>query len=264
MKCNIIMLGAILVSLSALRAQTISVHIDDGTTYQMAPTAVAGAPGVATDNWNDLAAVAGGGDGTANGSLSGVVDNTDTATTVDIAAGGPKTYLADFPAGEWGWSGDDATMHAGGLNNDCQFTISDVAYALYDVYVYLAGGTNGGNADAEISLNGSGVDTTQYQYYGYGWAGGNAYTQITSTDPANPSNGNYVWFTGNTASSFTLSYDPNSSNPAAAPFDGGVAGIQIVDTAPVPEPATPSLAAFGLAALALAGFHSRRKLHARS
>ena len=262
MKCYIVAVAAILVSVGGLRAQVISINIwasDSATLNQMAPTDVAGAPGVAVDNWNDLA-VANNGDGNAGGLMSNLLDDSGATTTLDITAGkiaGYNTYSTIFAG--YGWSGSDLTMHTGGLNYDSQYTISDVPYSQYDVYVYLGAGNNGGNAGAEINLGGNGVDTTQYQFLGYSWAGNNTYTQITSTDPANPGGGNYVLFSGNTASSFTLSYD---ANPNDAIYDGGVTGIQIVST--VPEPATPSLASLSLASLAFAGFHSRRKLRARS
>lgn len=257
MKYYIVGVAAILVSVGGLRADIISINInptDQPTQAEMAPTDVAGAPGVASDNWNSLD-VSGNGNGYVGGSMSNLVDDSGAATTMDATAGnipGKNAFTTDFE--NYGWSGADLTMHTGGMNDSSQFTISNVPYALYDVYVYLGGGANGGNAGGVISLSGTGgVDTTQYQFFGYSWSGGNIYTQITSTDPANPSSGNYVMFSGNTASSFTASY---LANPSDAVYDGGITGIQIVS--PVPEPAMPTLASLGLALLAFAGFQRRR------
>ena len=261
--------GAAIANAQISPGAAISINInpaDQGTQTQMAPTDVAGAPGVAAGYWNSLA-VSGNGNGYIGGSMSNLLDNSGAATTLNASAGaipgGSGAWDTNFS--NYGWNGADLTMHTGGLEYDPQITISDVAYALYDIYVYLGGGANGGNAGGEISLssldeNGAGVDPTQYQFFGYSWSGNNTYTQITSTDPASPGSGNYVLFTGNSASSFTVNYEsfPNDQ------WNGGVTGIEIVSTAPVPEPATPSLAALGVASLAFAGFHSRRKFPARS
>ncbi len=115
----------------------------------------------------------------------------------------------------------------------------------YDVYLYVAGDTTNKVGRARITdgagiYNGAGttyfkIDNTIAAY--------TTFTQATGTSVATANLSNYVLFSGQTSSGFTIRLNPENTSGQL-----GVAGIQIVPTV-VPEPA--SLALLGLGGLCL-------------
>jgi hypothetical protein len=146
----------------------------------------------------------------------------------------------------------NSTITAGG-GRTAEFNLQNVPYLQYNLIVYLTfsqyqlgslqlfeGGVVGG---AQTPLQfGTGLGWVPLnQYGGYPDSG---YTQITSTDSSNPTltgnTGAYVEFTGLTNPDQTLDFVGQ----------GGIAGFQIIDEAPVPEPSTWAMIALGVVGLA--------------
>ncbi|WFB36336.1 PEP-CTERM sorting domain-containing protein [Kiritimatiellota bacterium B12222] len=225
-----------------LAAPIISINLTTDIANALESTAQAGAPAVISDQWNNIT-VTNAGDGNATGSGTNLIDNSGAATTLDFAASkltGGNTYAGT--SSPYGWTGDQLTMHTGRLSYDIKMNVTEIPYAQYDIYVYLSAGANGGAVAANISLTGDDLDSSHFYYANYdGGYPANNYVQVTSTNSAAPSSGNYVLFTGNTGTSFQLNYDST-----ATIFDSYVAGIQIVA---IPEPSSLVLISVGLLTL---------------
>jgi len=118
------------------------------------------------------------------------------------------------------------------------FTVTDIPYATYDLYVYVESDSNGRTGYVTTSQTGS----PDYYFTTFGGGGQPAsFVQITSTTPGDFTQGNYAYFSGLTDEDLTFgSYDKNTWS--------GITGFQIVQ---VPEPATGSLLAGSLLLLAL-------------
>jgi hypothetical protein len=155
---------------------------------------------------------------------------------------------------------------APGGGRAAEFALQNIPYATYDLYVYLSfdiyqSGSiqlfeNGSVSGAQTPLQyGAGMSYAPLnEYGGYPDSG---YTEITSTDPTNPTAtgnaGGYVEFTGLTGLDQTLDL---LVNPASTNGGGGVSGFQIIDTSAVPEPSSIALL---LAGLGMFGFLRRRR-----
>ena len=125
----------------------------------------------------------------------------------------------------------------------------------YDVLVYFDG-PNGGKSDVDwvtaYAINHGVAAATIYgkDAKSAGWNG--VFVQAFGTSTTDATAGNYVRFTGLTASGFTLTATPING-------DGPINAIQIISA---PEPASASLLALGLAS-ALAARVRRRELRRR-
>jgi len=227
----------------ALQAQVISWNVDDNGTISGANVA-----GIApAANWNDSwlengNAISPYGSPTV---VNGLVDNTGTATSLNIA------YQA------WGfWSvqgsapGQDAdgTYNRNLLNGylnagpagwgppvtNSTITLSSIPYSRYNLYVYLS-------SDVAGRIGTVSDGNTTYDFASVGpseTSGANAlFTQTTDTTALYPG-ADYAVFTGETASSLTITCDALGGNDAWL----GIAGFQVVA---VPEPGTLALAALG-------------------
>jgi hypothetical protein len=132
-----------------------------------------------------------------------------------------------------------------------EFQLQNVPYLQYNLVVYLTysqyqagsiqlfeGGTvAGAQTPLQFSTGLGWVPLNQYG--GYPDSG---YTQITSTDPNNPT------VTGNTGAYVVFSDLTGADQTFDLVGGGGVAGFQIIDE-PVPEPSTWAMIALGATAL---------------
>jgi hypothetical protein len=208
------------------------------------------------------------------GNLSSVVDSTGaTVTGMTVAAGGSGylTYNASNTIAnpsantyidtgqEWGLP--DPTMHDGFYNGTPELTVTNIPYAQYSIYAYVGAGYNGGQGSGTLSVA-NGVtgavnpNTEYYDFYGTTYPGPYYVSTDTSLAQAVAASepGQILLFTRNTASAFTL--DWNGSVPGNTGDTTGLAGIQIVDTSPAPEPASAAL--ISVASLAMLGRRRRK------
>jgi hypothetical protein len=204
---------------------------------------------VAQDHWNNVA----------SGSGTNVAVNDNTGA----ASGALLTFTAAGADVNSNWgvppnppANSDEKICNGCLYSLCSstqypsgtpvtVTISDIPAAYqasgYDVYIYMTANRPETYCDAQITAGSTNWYAACYSYYNPANYGHLTYTQVTSTDSANPTQyGDYVRVTGQSASSFSFSVqtDPN------APFvtTPEVFGFQIVAA---PEPATMVLLALG-------------------
>jgi hypothetical protein len=181
-------------------------------------------------NWNNVML-----DGANSGGLAqigspnaGVVsDNSGAATSLTF------TYTQGGNATEWAV---DKTIHTGNQQLldgywDIQsangtISIGDVAYGVYDVYVYVSSDGNG--RTASVNLNGGSQTYLLTDASGYNYAAG--LIQATATTQGSAANAQYVLFTNVTGSSFQVALSNYGS-------DVGVAAVQIVDISGIYKPA---------------------------
>ena len=204
--------AALLLTLKpAARAQTVSVNFvggnGNGGPAPMAPTETAGAR--PATHWNNAPG------NTANNTPLSLVDSTGAATTLTVDwEGSPNTWAAyynDQPG--------DYRMMKGYLDTTDSSTTTITVAGLnagksYLIYLYAAGADSGGYS----SLFTLGSQTFAVLYNPFS----GSYTQATSTDPVNPSPGNYVVFTVSGQTSVTLSGTPDKQggNGFRAPING--------------------------------------------
>ncbi|HET6249187.1 MAG TPA: PEP-CTERM sorting domain-containing protein [Tepidisphaeraceae bacterium] len=223
---------------SAATARSASIGIQfQGSQAALAPTDSAGV--VPQTNWNAEA--------TSSFTNVALNDNSGNATTAVFSGSADGTYFggngftpgtgdATLTAGEL-YQGMSSTVGSAGLANN--FTITNIPYPTYDVYVY--GDADAGGRVISDALTPSGGSTTFISFTtengSNGWVAGTGTWNGIGTPPADPS-ANYAHFAGITASGFVLQ--------SGAQGNGGINGIEIVAT---PEPA--SLGLLGVAALGL-------------
>lgn len=163
------------------------------------------------------------------------------STTLDLSVTGSVS------PGFWGFygaSGDNNRMLgayyevAGGVGTTLSLSLSDIPYALYDIYVY-----SGPNADRIGSQYSITDGTTTYQgQWGDPSGGGPGLAQITST--STPEIGTYVRFQNLTGATKNITLTITGTT---GPTPGlSLSGFQVVQ---VPEPSTYALVALGLGGL---------------
>ncbi|MEX0776570.1 MAG: PEP-CTERM sorting domain-containing protein [Phycisphaeraceae bacterium] len=182
---------------------------------------------VAADFWNQLAGV--------SGSLTNIVDDSNTVTTADftVSTGSSGVGNNSYTPVD-AFDGDTRLLNgftSGSNSSSTNFitiVMSQIPYTVYDLYLYF----DRPNTTMAISVTGSAtvynVTNTAVGFYDNATIDGN---------------GNYVVFSGLTASSFTATLD------ATGILRPGLNGWQIVDATVVPEPA--SLGILALASLTL-------------
>jgi hypothetical protein len=190
------------------------------------------------DHWNN-ADTSGWG-----GPLTDVVDNAGLATTADVAWSGYTTYYVDN--GTSADPRDDAQMMAGYLDKGwgdqpCEITVSNIPYALYNVYVYVGSSNDGATAHV-IRDNGA----EQYSFTNdckHTDFAPTDYSLTTDTGDLFPL-ANYAVFSNLTGSSVFINLDYVESQPGNSSCDqvAGIFGVQIVE---VPEPMTLTLLGLG-------------------
>ncbi len=213
---------------------------------------------VSQNNWNDLA-------GYSQSSPSAAFqDNTGAATTATATWSGTDLW------GTYGSSQSNANLQLlnGYVDTHHQtstaaiVTVSNIPFATYEVIAYVNSdhlNTASDRAFGNVALSGASGGNATFYYTAVGpvsytsaqLLAGDEFIQATATSDVGTNNplADYAIFTGVTGSSFTLT---NSAEGAVGSGNNtGLTGLQIVDTAAVPEPSTAALAAIGLLGLIL-------------
>jgi hypothetical protein len=214
-------------------------------------TGLAGVPGVAQSNWNNLFGPTG---ASAAGSLLDKGGASLATASVTWTSNNLFTIEATVPADQ------DANLMKGYLDtNNTSTSTVEVAglpsdWLAYDVYVYLDGDSNAGRAGnytITSLLDGAKTatvsDTANWNVDGI--AGGtfvraNENAHDLTTSPGFTA-GNYLVFPGRHDLAFTLT--AQGSQAGASPPRAPISGIQIVATQVIPEPSTIVLVGLGLA-----------------
>jgi hypothetical protein len=152
-----------------------------------------------------------------------------------------------------------------------EVTLTNVPYATYDVYV-LVGAVDGavgyppptggiGNITEYTDVNATTVQGSTFWFYGgtNSVIPGNGFSFIQATGTSQgtaTTNANYALFSGNTNPNVTFDLASLSNDGNGGAY---IAGLEIVDTAAVPEPSSYALLLSGV--VALVGI---RKLRSRS
>ncbi len=238
----LVLLCSAFITATANAGIIIGVNFTAGTADLMTPTDQPGV--VAGANWNN--------ETVATGTNVPLHDSNGNPTTALISYTSTGAF-SGFPGTNTPNAATN-TMYKGRLT-DSVITLSNIPYSSYDLYVYDSPGTRIKNT---MSVSDG---TTTYYFVSNGNLDRDAtkLTQVTSTDPNNPSSGEgfYEFFT-ETSSSVTLTTGGQiPGGPANHMF-----GLEIVDTgAAVPEPS--SFLLLGMTALVgLCGWRLTRRLMA--
>jgi hypothetical protein len=230
-------------TLCSARADSIGVNFSDGiSANSLAAGTSAGV--VAQTNWNNLI--------NETGTNVALKNNLGAATTTRLtyAAENLLTIRSYTPP-----AGDEQLNNvvlASSTGTAITFTLSNISYSSYDIYVYslsdvpteqrtTLGSTSYYGKSPAIPTDAGYLDNNSGTPF--------TYTRATSTNSAAPSaNANYVRFTG-------LSGASQSFNLTGLSDFSEVNGIQLVNTSAVatPEPSTYAMMAFGLVALCVLG-----------
>ncbi|MFG0248692.1 MAG: hypothetical protein ACF8OB_07380 [Phycisphaeraceae bacterium JB051] len=221
-------------ALSQASAQSIGINfvsakkVDKST---LAEDAAAGINAAKQSHWNNLLVSNSDGNGHGNsGHLLEVVDDqgkTVDATTVQVQ-GDKNHQVWSTNAQPWGFKGDNLTLQSGQLHYGPMITVADVPYKKYDVIVYISAGSSGGIGQVDIAkandVDGN-VSAEKTFFVNFKWTSGQ-FKQTTATtldDAKSAKAGNYVVFSGITASDFTVTF-----NGKVVKGWLGVSAIQIV------------------------------------
>jgi len=224
------------------QAAVVSINLldTDQAAFALGSSEIAGV--VTVDDWNNV---------NPGSSVSNLVNDLGVATTIDIASSATYNNDIDGPGG----SADNKMLSSADTINYSStgtYTLSEIAYATYDIYVYIGDQVSGAGKvtnNVTVGISGSGttfgLNTTEDNVAPFALAD-------SLTGDASLDTGNYVLWTGLTGSSQVISL----TVPAVHQGGGrvGVAGILIVENV-IPEPA--SLALMGLGGLLMLG-RSRR------
>lgn len=227
--------AAMLLTLGSLQAQTISIQFSGGSPAVTGTTGAVPAP-----NWNALSGI--------NFTAGSLVDDTGSATTLSL-----NTLGWTFNPG-WGVTATDfQLLYNNGLAKDnggsgnpgptATVSLSSIPYANYDVYIYYNAYANGVVqewSDGTTTLYGMTLATGPL---GPNESGFTLYQAGSLAAAQSGGGGNYLVFSGETASSLTLS--SLGSDQVLGYQQNAISGIQIVEVAPVPEPSTMALAGLG-------------------
>lgn len=211
-------------------ANAASIGVNFGSDYtggggvlNLAPTDSAGV--VAQQNWNNAA-------GANSGAALNLIDDSGAATTASVVWSSNNLWGGGAAA-----TADEKLM-AGWLDDGvagASVTVSNIPYALYDVYVYFSADNgnagNGGHAVIDgASFNSVGVFTNLNAGNGT-FFNGHVDGSTGAVDPS------YHLAAGLNNATLTVT----STRPAG--FRGAIAGVQIVDV--IPEPASVALLGLG-------------------
>ena len=223
MKLKNIITATLAATAMSASAATISVNFRENNANQLIASGTSAGLGSET-NWND-------GNG-ANGTVGSLVDSDGSTTTASVTwtsggTWGDASANTDANAGVGDGQMARGYLDDGGAGAD--FTVTGITYASYQVVLYFATDTAGG-IYRPVTINGSSFSTTgTKQQYGTqpNWDATNSLSTGTNLS------GNLV-------------VDSLARNGAER---ASLAGFQIIDTTPAPEPTSSVL--LGLGGLAL-------------
>jgi hypothetical protein len=231
------------------RADVISVNFSSGSTYDLASGTAAGV--VSATNWNNFTSPA--------TNLNNLKDKFGATTSAGASisyTGGAGNYVTYATASISGASPGTTTLYRSGIRPTAtgsvlSVSVSNIPYAVYDVYVYASQNTGSTNT---LSVS-DGTTTYYYKSNGAGMTGAFGLTRVTSTDPLNPTvgNANYEVFSGKTGSSFTFTVEGSVTGT----ISNNLYGFQIVNA--VPEPGTLLLGGIAAACGGTGVWFKRRK-----
>ena len=226
-------------SLAQLASATPAIGINFGSEWaSLAPSDTAGV--IAQANWNNAA--------NALGSLTNILDSTDSTTTADVTWDSSNT-----------WSNPSSTIPLlqgyldGNSDHPVTVTVKEIPFTLYDVYVYINGGSS--TTTSTYTVNGQ----TQTVTPSLNASTLNLATATTSgvVDPG--ARGSYILFKGLSGDLSLASYSAFAGQDAGWDWRSDVDGIQIVNA--VPEPSEVVLLGFG-AVLLFLGLRRKSPQHA--
>ena len=198
------------------------------------PTDTAGV--VSQQDWNNVML-----DGANSGGLAQIGGPNAGAVSDDSGAATSMTFSYTASAGATEWAVDQTT-HTGNQqlmdgywdiqSGNGAVNFGNIAYSLYDVYVYVGADSNGRTAG--VNLNGGPETYLLTDANGYNYT--QPLIQATATSQGAATSAQYVFYQDVTGSSLQVDLANYGS-------DVGIAGIQIVEV--VPEPSTITLSMVG-------------------
>ena len=236
-------LAALLVTAVIAHGASIGVNFTGGgnggsLAISLLPTDLAGV--IPQGNYNNVP----GGSAT-NFALNNNLGLTTTALLTFTAGGTYSSVNATVTP-----AGGDEKLNAGFVFGSGSFTISNIPFTLYSLYVYElndAGGRVETTTLGGVSFFGASATPNDAGHIDQNAATPYSYVQSISTNVASPTvGGDYVLYSNLTGSSQTFT--------SAAPGNGYVNGFQIVEA--VPEPGS---ALYGAGLLCLAGLRRARR-----
>lgn len=246
--------GTLLFS-TAARGAVLSFNAVGATTGGMTSTDTAGAPGASVANWNNMNSLQTTAGGAITGSLvagtvvndSGVVQAATTVswtgTGVANAAGGGTNSQKMFES-EWDLfdSGGNTAVA------DMVITVSNVPYALYDVYFYVQDANGVANRGGDVTANTKTESIKMYTNAADIPGGTFNYSEADSQFTFNATNtslGTFLRIADVTGSTLTLTMSSKNVTTPRLRFSG----FQIAE---VPEPGSAALLGVAAAAALLA------------
>ena len=240
-------IGAVFIAALSVssHAAVISFNSRGGSGTAMGATETAGAPGVSVSNWNDMnSTTAGAGQAIAGTLAAGAIKDSTGAVLATTSltwsgtgvanASGSGTGTDKMFTSEWDLFDNGSNTSV----RDMRFTVTDVPYALYDVYFYVQDANNAATRGGDVVANGVTESITMFNWPGtdYVEADSKFTWNVSTTDV-----GRYLRIQ-DLSGDLTLDiFSKNTPTPRLR-----MSGFQIAE---VPEPATLSLAALGLLGL---------------
>ena len=219
---------------AAPKIASIGIHFvgKEAKTTTLEATQSAGVDEVAQDHWNNVTISNDDPNGHSNsGALAKVNDNAGqevkgASMTVDAKS---DTQVWPGNGASWGFADGNLILQTGTAGPSPTVTIKGIPYKNYAVYVYAAAGDNGGQGSATIAVANKvegKVDATAAYFVNYNWQGGKfVKSEAKTLDDAKKTPGNYVVFSGNTASDITVDFKGTLGGGWI-----GISAVQIVET----------------------------------